>query len=180
MVQRLLLAFVLLLLCLSTGYLLWQHQRRQIAYVDSVKLLNGYKAMINARKAYTAKSRTWQANIDTLAAGVEQAMRAHERKVAAMTPKERSLSTDLLRAKQKELIDYQRAIRESAQQEDTKETQQVVTQVNTFLERYGKAHGYDLILVATPSGTIAYAKPGLDVTEEVVNELNLEYSSAGK
>jgi len=81
----------------------------------------------------------------------------------------------LLHSKQKELVNYQRAIQESAQQEDAKSTQQVVAQVNAFLERYGKQHGYDLILVATPSGSIAYAKSSLDLTEEVVADLNKEY-----
>ncbi len=174
MIQRLLLSCTLLLI-LATGYLLWQNQQRHIAYVDSVKLLNGYQAMLDARKAYEAKSHKWQANIDTLSADVQRAIRGYERKAAGMTPKERALSTELLHTKQRELVNYQHAIQESAQQEDNKGTQQVVTQVNTFLERYGKAHGYDLILVATPSGSIAYAKAGLDLTEEVVKELNKEY-----
>lgn len=174
MIQRLLLACTLLLILL-TSYLFWQQQQCKIAYVDSVKLLNGYHAMLDARKAYAVKSHKWQANIDTLSADVQRAIRGYERKAAGMTPKERALSTALLHTKQKELVDYQRAIQESAQQEDNKTTQQVITQVNAFLERYGKAHAYDLILVATPSGSIAYAKPGLDLTEEVLTDLNKEY-----
>lgn len=177
MIQRILLFFVLVL-TLITSYLLWQNQQNRLAYVDSVKLLNGYQAMLDARKAYAAKSHKWQANIDTLSADVQRAIRGYERKVGTMTPKERALSAELLHTKQKELVNYQRAIQESAQQEDSKSTQQVVTQVNAFLERYGKQHDYDLILVATPSGSIAYAKPGLDLTEEVIAELNKEYIKA--
>jgi len=174
MIQRIILVFVLLL-TLTTSYLFWQNQQSRLAYVDSVKLLNGYQAMLDARKAYAAKSHKWQANIDTLSADVQRAIRGYERKADTMTPKERALSTELLHTKQKELVNYQRAIQESAQQEDSKSTQQVVTQVNAFLARYGKQHGYDLILVATPSGSIAYAEPALDLTEEVIAELNKEY-----
>jgi outer membrane protein len=174
MTQRLLSAGILLL-TIITGYLSWQAQQHRIAYVDSPKLLNGYQAMLDARKDYAIKSRTWQANVDTLSAGVQRAIRDYERKANAMTPKERNLSTELLHAKQRELINYQRAIQESAQQEDDKSTRLVVTEVNAFLERYGKAHGYELILVATPSGSIAYAKAGLDLTAEVVAQLNKEY-----
>lgn len=174
MTQKILAGLVFLVV-LSTAYLLWQSQQRRIAYVDSVRLLNDYQAMRDARKAYAVKSRKWQANIDTLSADVQRAIRTYERSVSKMTPKERALSTELLHTKQKELVNYQRAIQESAQQEDTKSTQQVVTQVNAFLERYGKQHNYDLILVATPSGSIAYAKSGLDLTEDVATELNKEY-----
>lgn len=179
MLQRLLLLCVLLL-GLATSYLFWQQQARRIAYVDSAKLLDGYQAMATARKAYTAKSKQWQANIDTLSADVQRAIRQHERKSATMTPKERELSTQLLHKKQQELVNYQRAIQQSAQQEDSKSTQQVLTQVNTFLEKYGQSHHYDLILIAAPGGSIAYAKPGLDLTAEVVEALNNEYSKSTK
>ena len=179
MIQRILLGFILLLTAL-TSYLVWQNHQQRIAYVDSAKLLNGYQAMLDARKDYAAKSHKWQANIDTLSADVQRAIRTYERKAGDMTAKERTLSTELLHTKQKELVNYQRAIQESAQQEDTKSTQQVVTQVNTFLARYGQQHGYDLILVATPTGSIAYAKPGLDLTEEVTTALNQEYGKSSQ
>ena len=179
MTQRLLAGLLLCLLAI-TGYLVWQTQRQRVAYVDSAKLLNQYQAMLDARKAYATKSKTWQANIDTLSADVQRAIRSYEHKAANMTPKERALSTELLHTKQRELVSYQRSVQESAQQEDTKGTQQVITQVNTFLERYGKEHNYDYILVATPSGTIAYAKQGLDLTQEVVKELNQEYGKIAR
>lgn len=179
MLQRLLIG-CLLLLSLATGYLFWQNKQRKIAYVDSAKLLDGYQAMIDARKGYTVKSQKWQANIDTLSTDIQRAIREHERKAATMTAKERELSTQLLHRKQQELVSYQRAIQQSAQQEDSKSTQQVLTQVNTFLTRYGQTHQYELILIAAPSGTIAYAKPSLDLTAEIVQALNQEYHKSAK
>lgn len=175
MLQRLLL-FAVLLLALAVGYLFWQRQQSHLVYVDSVKLLNGYQAMLDARKAYAAKATKWQATIDTLSTDVQRAMRDYERKASGLNPKERALSLELLQNKKKQLATYQRAIQESAQQEDTKSTQQVVSQVNAFLTRYGQQHNYDFILVATPSGSIAYAKTGLDLTDEVIAALNKDYS----
>lgn len=179
MLNRLQLGLIILL-CLAASYLGWQNQRHKIAYVDSVKLLNGYQAMLDARKAYGSKAKLWQANVDTLTVSVQHAIQAYERGVARMTPKERSLATGLLRAKQKELANYQRTIQSTAQQEDTKDTQRVVAQVNAFLERYGKSHDYDLILVATPAGSIAYAQNGLDLSDEVIKGLNQEYSKSSR
>ena len=166
----------LLVLTAAVVYLGWSSRQRRLVYVDSAKLLDGYQAMAEARKAYATKAQRWQANVDTLAANVQRAIREHERKAAAMSIKERELSTQLLRRKQQELVNYQRANQQTAQQEESKATQQVLTQVNSFLTRYGEAHDYDLILVASPAGTIAYARPGLDVTEDVVRELNQGYN----
>jgi outer membrane protein len=170
------------LLVLALAALGWQFQRSspRIAYVDSVKLLNGYRVMAGARKAYEAKARNWQTNIDTLSSETQQAIRDFEKAAGSMTVTERKLSTERIRTKQQELRRYQQAIQEAARQEEAKGTQEVISQVNGFLEEYGQTHGYDLILVATPAGSIAYAKPGLDLTDKIVLELNEKHGKYPK
>ena len=152
----------------------------KIAYVDSAKLLNGYSNMLDARKEYEKKAKVWQANIDTLVAGVQNQLKSYEKGSQKMSEKERKLSMELIRNKQTQLANYQKAIQETAQQEDARMTQQVVTQVNSFLDQYGKEHNYDIILVATQSGNIAYAMEGMDITEEVLTQLNQEYKFSNK
>jgi Skp family chaperone for outer membrane proteins len=51
--------------------------------------------------------------------------------------------------------------------------------VNAFLMRYGKKHGYKMILIAA-NGNIAYADPSMDITDQIVEALNNEYSVPGK
>lgn len=148
----------------------------KIAYVDSVKILNEYKGALSAKKGYEDKTRVWQANIDTLAMGVQDAIRKHERSLAGMSPREQQLSKELIGNKQKQLEDYQRAIQENARQEDGKLTQTVVAQINSFLKEYGKKNNYKFILIANQSGTIAYAREGLDITEKVITDLNADYN----
>jgi outer membrane protein len=162
----------LVIISITVGYLLWQGQTKHLAYVDSAKLLNSYQAMIKAKKAYAVKAQGWQANIDTLTQDVQKAISQYEQLRATSSARERELSLKLIKAKQNELANYQQAIQATAQQEESKSTRLVVSQVNAFLEKYGQDHGYDLILIATPSGSIAYAKKGLDLTDEVITELN--------
>lgn len=132
--------------------------------------------MIDGRKDFQKKSHVWQANVDTLTAGLRRGIKDYERKFAGMTAKERSLSRQLLDAKQKQLTDYQRAIQEKSRDEEAKANDKILASVNMFLTRYGKEHDYDLILIASPAGTIAYAKPELDLTEQVIAELNKQYT----
>jgi outer membrane protein len=147
-------------------------------YVDSQKLVNGYQGMLDARKVYQQKATTWKANIDTLANEVQQQIFKYEKESSKMTTKERELSTELIRTKQKQLAEYQQAMNNQAQQEDSKMTTDVLTQVNAYIKKYGEANGYKIILAATEYGNLAYADEALDVTEEVLNGLNQEY--AGK
>jgi outer membrane protein len=151
----------------------------KVAYVDSGKLLNGYKGMIEARKEYDKKRNVWQANIDTLTHEVEDAIKKYSRDNALGTPKEKQLAKDLIQSKQKQLIDYQSAIKQNAAQEEERLNQGVFTTVNTFLLRYGKKHSYKMVLVAA-NGNIAYADPSMEITDQVVEELNKEYATPTK
>lgn len=147
----------------------------RVAYVDSAKLLNGYKGMIEARKEYDKKRTAWQSNIDTLTRDVENAIKKYSKDQALGTDNEKKLSQELIKTKQKELIDYQNGIKQTAAQEEERLNQDVFSTINSFLLRYGKKHSYKIILVAA-NGNIAYADPSMEITDQVVEELNKEYA----
>jgi outer membrane protein len=148
----------------------------KLVYIDSAKLMGEYKGMQDARKTYQLKATTWKANIDTLAAEVQQQIISYEKESAKLTAKERKLSEELIRIKQRQLMEYQQAMSAQAKQEDEKMTTEVVSQVNAYLKKYGKSKGYKIVMAATAYGNIAYADEGLDITAEVVDGLNKEYS----
>ncbi len=147
----------------------------KIAYVDSNKLLSGYKAMVEARKEFEKKQATWNANVDTLMKDVQDAIKKYEKSAAMGTDNEKKMAKELINGKQKQLYEYQNATRQNAAQEEQRLTQNVLSTVNAYLLRYGKKHHYKMILIAA-NGNIAYADADMDITEKVVEELNKEYS----
>jgi outer membrane protein len=151
----------------------------KIVYVDSNKLMNGYKGMIEARKEYERKHSTWQANVDSLARDVQDAIKKYSKDLALGTEKEKQLSKELIQRRQKELYDYQNAIKQNAQQEEDRLNQGVYNTVNAFLLRYGKRHGYKMILIAS-NGNIGYADPSMEITDQIVEDLNKEYAVPAK
>ena len=152
------------------------YQRSSIVYVDSNQLISNYKGMQDARKAYQQKAITWKANIDTLTKEVQQQIMQYEKESVKMTTKERQLSEELIRTKQKQLMDYQQAMNTQAQQQDSKMTSEVIGRINAYIKMYGKQKGYTIVMAATDYGNIAYAEEGLDITAEVLEGLNKEYS----
>jgi outer membrane protein len=177
MQQRFLLVIgILNLLAVISVSVVLLTRSESVVYVDSAKLLNNYKAMEAARATYQSKVTTWKANVDTLAGEVQKLAFKYEHESNAMSAKERSLSQELIRAKQKQLSDYQQAINAQAEQEDAKMTSDIIAQVNVYLKKYGEQHGYKIILAATDYGNLAYADPGLDITNEVLQGLNAEYT----
>lgn len=163
-----------LLVLIFISYVVFFQQK--VVYVDSAKLLNDYKGMQDARAAYQQKAVTWKANIDTLTNEVKQQIFQYEKESPKMTAKERQLSQELIRTKQNQLAQYQNALNTQAQQEDQKMTGEVVSQINAYLKKYGEAKGYRIILAATEYGNLAYADETLDITEEVLEGLNKEYT----
>lgn len=174
--QRLynLISVVSLLVVVTFSIYFFTH-RQGIVYVDSMQLVNNYKGMQAARKTYQQKTSAWKANIDTLTKEVQVKIMDYEKGSSKMTPKEKQLSQELIRTKQGQLAEYQRALNTQAQQEDSKMTGEVLTQINAYLKKYGKEHGYKIVMAATEYGNIAYADEGLDITEAVLAGLNKEY-----
>jgi outer membrane protein len=149
---------------------------QKLVYVDSAKLVNEYRGMQDARAAYQKKAVTWKANIDTLTNEVHQQIVSYEKESSKLTAKERKLSEELIRTKQKQLMDYQQAMNTQAKQEDVKMTGEIVQQINAYLKKYGEENGYKIVMAATEYGNIAYADEGLDITEDVLKGLNDEYA----
>jgi len=163
-------------LSIATLFYLQFSENTRIVYVDSSKLLHKYQGMIDARAAYQQKASTWQANIDTLSNEVQNAIKKYEKESPRMSVKEKELSKELIRTKQKQLMDYQRAMKEKASQEDNQMTSKVIDQVNAYMKKFGKEKGYQIIMAATEYGNVAYADESLDVTEEVLEGLNRSYN----
>jgi outer membrane protein len=149
---------------------------QKLVYVDSAKLVNEYKGMVDARAVYQKKAATWKANIDTLSSEVQLQIMNYEKESSKFTAKERQLSEELIRTKQKQLMEYQQALNTQAKQEDVKMTGEVVQQINAYLKKYGEENGYKIVMAATEYGNIAYADEGLDITADVLAGLNKEYS----
>lgn len=179
MLQRLLLIIGILnlLAIISISVVLYKRDTK-VVYVDSSKLLNNYKGMQMARAAYQAKVTAWKANVDTLALEVQQLITRYERESKTMSQKERSLSEELIRNKQKQFADYQNAMNLQAQQEDAKLTGDVVIEVNAYLKKYGSEKNIHIILAATEYGNLAYADETLDITEDVLAGLNGQYTKS--
>lgn len=154
-------------------YKLFMEQK--IVYVETNKLLENYEGMKSARLEFQQKATQWQANIDTLQAELEREIQNHEATKSGMTSKERELSEKLIATKRQQFVDYQNGIQQKSQQEDFQMTEKVLTEINAFIESYGKEKGYDLILGANNSGNIVYANDYLDITDELQQELNANY-----
>lgn len=150
----------------------------KVGYVESGKLLDGYQGMKDARKRFESKARGWEAQNKKLVTGFQTAVQQYQQKAEGMSAEQRAATEQQLQGQQMKVAQEQEKLQRQAQEEEAKMTEQVLVRINKQIEKYGKANGYRLILVASPSGTIAYGRKDLDITTPVLRHLNNEY--AGK
>lgn len=148
---------------------------KKIAYVRSTELVYNYLGMQEAQRTFREKSEKWKANMDTLQNDYRRSLSRYTAQAGALPGKEREEQESYLRQQQENLMNYSRAVNDNARQEDDKITQAVLNQINSFVEEYGKEHGYDIILGTTNSGSLLYGKETIDITEEVLAALNRNY-----
>jgi len=146
-----------------------------IVYVESAKLLDGYQGMKDARRAFEGKAKGWERQNQALVSSFRTAVEAYQKSAPGLTPEQRAAAEQQLQQKQQQGAVEQQKIQAQAQEAEGKLTQTVLESVNKKVEAYGKLHGYKMILIAAPSGTIAYGEKGLDITSPVLAYLNSGY-----
>lgn len=148
----------------------------EIVFVDAQKLVNEYLGMQDARKEFEAKTQVWKANLDTLRREAESTIRQYEATREKLSARERNLMEELIQSRQEQFLNYQQVISEKIQKEDQELTGKVLATVNTYMKDYGRTRGYRIIMAATQYGNIVYAEEHTDITDDVLEGLNLAYS----
>jgi|SRR6476661_646801 len=147
----------------------------KIAYVESGKLLDGYQGMKDAKRAFEAKARNWEKQNQSIQSGFKSAVEAYQKSAGGMTSEQRASTEEKLGQQEQQVRQQLAGLQAQAQEEEAKVTSTVLSRINKQVEAYGKANGYKLILIAAPSGTIAYGRKDLDITAPVLTYLNSEY-----
>ncbi len=152
---------------------------RKVAYVKSGELLEGYKGMQSARAAYEAKLARWEKEHQAAVAAFQGAVQQYQAKAGGLLEGQRAEQEQKLQQQEQQVAQRQQQLQQQAAEEEAKLNEQVLGRVNKILERYGKAQNYDLILVAG-NGSVAYGRPGLDLTKIILAQLNAEYAAGKK
>ncbi|UOR06328.1 OmpH family outer membrane protein [Hymenobacter aerilatus] len=149
----------------------------KVAYVESNKLLEGYKGMQVARKSFEVKAKGWQAQNDALVRNFQAAVQKYQQTAQSLTNEQRAATEQNLQQQEAQAGQKQQQLQQQAAQEEAKMTKTVLDRVEKQIEKYGKENGYRMILISSPGGAIAYARKELDITAPVLKYLNDEYSA---
>jgi outer membrane protein len=147
----------------------------RIAYVRSGVILDTYAGMREARNAYQSKMEGWQGQLDTLRQAWQVSLTHYEQERGGLAAAGRLAREQELQNKQYQFEKQQAVLSEKARLEEEKLLKGTLDQINRYVEKYGREHGYTVVLGTTQSGNLLYASEAVDITEQVIEGLNQSY-----
>jgi len=165
--SSILLVLALGVACASTAHA----QQLRIGYVNMKQVLDNAPQVIAGREKLDQEFRPRN-----------DAIEAEEIRVSSMEDRllQGDLTEDARGRLEREIRELRRGI--NRQREDlrdelsfrrTEEVQQLEAEINVAVQEIARSHGYDLIL----SSPVVYADPALDITELILQQLQLEFEA---
>lgn len=164
------------LVAINIGLTVWVLNRSvKVVYVRSQDLVYNYLGMKEVQNKFESQKQAWQSNLDTLKMDFQRSLSKFQEEYKHLSEQEKKTREQMLRTQENNVIQYNEAVTAKYKEEEDKMLQGVLNQVNSFVEKYGKEKGYDIILGTTLSGSLLYGENTMDITEEVLAELNKNY-----
>ena len=108
----------------------------------------------------------------------QQEVQKFQSEMESMSKSKRESEQNRLMQKQQQLQQQQQQKSQMLRQESDKAINAIIDDVKDYVADYGKEKGYTYIFGSNESANIMYAKKGLDLTDEILRELNKKDSLA--
>ena len=142
------------------------------AYVDNSVLIQDYYKMESTEARFEKKSQALSDELDSVAGEFQKEVQEFQEGMDRMSTKQREERQNELVQKQQMLQQRQQQQSQMLRQESDQAIDSLIEEVKDYVAEYGKERGYSYIFGSNESANIMYAKEGLDITEEILEELN--------
>jgi outer membrane protein len=169
-----------IILSLSAIVTLMSCTQDKTAYVDNTVLIQDYYKMKATEARFEKKSQALSEELDSVAGMFQKEVQEFQEGMNRMSTQDRERRQGELMQKQQMLQQRQQQKSQMLRQESDQAIDSLIKEVKDLVADYGEERGYAYIFGSNESANIMYAKEGLDITEDVLEELNAEDSSGTK
>lgn len=151
----------------------------KIAFVRMDSLMNGYGMYIDMSDAFAKKQQKVQGELTAQGRSLErEAMELQEKaEKGLLTRYQGQTAQENLQKKQQNIMAYRDRVLGEMAQEEAQLSAQLTTAVMDYLKEYNATKGYSMILQTVGGTPVLLADPALDITGEVLAELNSRYEA---
>lgn len=151
----------------------------KIVYINMDSLLSNYLQSRELNEAFLKKVEDNRTDLNMKAKKFEEEVVAFQQKLEnnGFISRERAEQAQAeLMVKRQNLQKLDQELMENTQREQIELNKKLYTDITNFLKEYNKTKGYQLILSTTLGGNVFYAEEGFDITKDVVDQLNQQYT----
>jgi outer membrane protein len=164
---------VLIVVCGILADRMWFAPR--LAYVETSKILENFNEAIVARKQLTAEKDSLQKQVKAVQDSLQRVAQVIGANYERAPEKQKALmQADITRMN----TEFTTTVNTLQQRVNTREQElmaPVLLKLNDFLQSWGHDHHYSLILGTLSGGNIVAADHALDMTLDVLRDLNKKY-----
>lgn len=147
----------------------------KIGFVHNDVLISKYEGALELHAALKKKKETWQMNLDTLSTHFNEMAKTYQKNKTQFSEEEDQKIQWQLQREELRVIKYKESIEKLATEEEAKMNQLLAEQLNAHSEKFSQEKGYDIVFGVTTIGNMLYGSKDIDVTEQLVNYMNLQY-----
>lgn len=148
-----------------------------IAYINSDSVLKNYDFLKDNQVVLEAKSQKLQTDFRNRAQSLQNDVTAYQRNQSNLTiGQARALEEDLAK-KQQNLQMYEQSLSQELMNDRDKLNKELYDRITTFLKKYGKENGLQVVLKYDPTSDVLYGVETMDITSIVVKGLNEAYNA---
>lgn len=151
------------------GFSLPKEQPR--GFVVSSKLYQEFTMKKELEDNLMAKQTAWNNELDSLKIQLEFKAQTYKSLGEENIP-----MLQELQMLDRQLTQKTQQYEELNQQETQRALEQIWNQLNTYIEAYGEANGYEYIYGANGDGAIMYADAEHELTDEIIEYVNKQYA----
>jgi outer membrane protein len=150
-----------------------------IAFVNSDRILEEYTLVANLRDNLEAESQKRKNDLDARQKKYEEDASYFQEQVQKQSISEEDAQViyEKLMLEQQKLYDLKESYGDELARQEMDMNMLLLDSVTNFLKRYNTQFRFDYILGYNSNGNILLANDTLDLTDEVVEQLNREYSA---
>lgn len=147
-----------------------------IVYVNSDSLLEQYDYYKSKKQEFEMAQSRIKQELKTQGEKLQQEVELYQKQAIGMTDMERAQKEEQLGMKQQQLMMRKDELLGNLDADQGKTSEELYIRLNQFLKKYNEGKNYNFVLGYQAGGGILFANDSLNITKEIIDGLNKEYS----
>ena len=150
--------------------------QNKIAYVDMGSIMKDYEGLKAFDEEMEAEKDQLRKEIESLIEPYQLKVEEYYKKVGSMSAAERSSAELALQQEQTAINEQQDKFMQQLEEQRLEGLESINEEIAAYVEEYAKSKGFQLVFGTLGTETVIYGDDKLNITREVLSELNRLYS----